>query len=281
MARDDAEQRLAGSDREQQSGLQHYGAYNYPEGEWIFTGSGTRQGWFWSTYLTESFVNVMARSNPTWIPHTWTDVCDSMGRLQEHRIFARAYRSLPNGHYERLTGNGLDTNIWISQTEQDGTTWAYAANLDWWRPTVTLRFAEGTQVRDLIRDEPVALRDNEWTFLMEPYSIQSFRIANGRLLSAETSIPEKDRAHIIKAVQESLAESRKVLAEAQRRTDELASKPGWETLPELKSRTERLQAEFESGDLAGAYRFTLGALPIARDVMARVLRGEGPQTQYP
>lgn len=263
------------------SGLQHYGAYNYPEGDWIFTGSGTRQGWFWSTHLTESFVNVMARSNPTWIPHTWTDVCDSMGRLQEHRIFARAYRSLPNGRYERLTGNGLETNIWISQTEKEGATWAYAANLDWWRPTVTLRFTDGTQVRDLIRDEPVAHRDNQWTFLLEPYSIQSFRVTNGRILSAETRIPEEDRAHIVKSVQQALAESRQVLTEAQRRSDELAGKPGWDTLPELESRIERLNAEFESGDLAGAYRFTLGALPIARDVIARVLRGEGPQTTYP
>ncbi|MFC2087833.1 hypothetical protein ACFLSA_06715, partial [Bacteroidota bacterium] len=146
--------------------IPHYGAYTYPEGRWLFSSAGTYQGWLWSTYVTETLVNVMSRSNPTWMPHTWMDICESMGRIHEQRIFARAYRTLPNALYDHLTGNGLDKNIWISQTRTGGDKFAYASNQHWWEPKVTIKFSEGSKVRDLIKDKPLRLDDNTWTFTM-------------------------------------------------------------------------------------------------------------------
>jgi len=255
------------------SGLEHFGLYIYPEGRWIFSRSRSRQGYFFSTHLSESYVNVMARSNPTFIPHTWMDISASIGRLHEHRVFARAYRSLPNGKYERLAGNGLDRNIWISKTSKDGADYAYAANLDWWRPSVTLRFTEGAKVQDLIRDVPVVLENGGWTYQMEPYSIQSFRVTDGRLISAETAIPESDRAYLESHVRSVLKEAEEVLAKARARDAELRDKRGWHAIGDLESRIEQLETSIEEGDLAGAYRLTLGALPIAQETISRILRG--------
>ncbi|MBI3945258.1 MAG: hypothetical protein HY321_05020 [Armatimonadetes bacterium] len=252
--------------------IPHYGAYTFPPGRWIFTGSGTRQGWFWSTYVTETLVNVMARSNPTWMPHTWMDVCESMGRIQEQRLFARAYRSLPDGKYEHLTGSGLDRNLWVSRTQAKGAEHAYAANLNWWTPEVTLRFSEGAQVHDLIKDQPLALQGGAWTFRLPPYQAQSFRLTGGRILSAETQIPAADREQAEGEVRRTLQEAREVAAGARAREAELAGKPGWEALRELEGRVTRAQAQLDEGDLAGAYTLVSGALPVARDRIASLLQ---------
>lgn len=256
------------------SGLVHYGDYQYPKDRWLFGNAGTRQAWLYSTLVNETFVNVMARSNPTLMPHTWTDVCESMARLHEQRLFARAYRSLPNGRYERLQGNGLDQNLWVSRVSAGGMDHAYAANLNWWEPTVTLRFAPGSQVRDLIRDEPVTLVDGAWRFRLAPYSIQSFRLDRGTLLGAETTIDQPDRKHIETAVRASLQAAEEVLAQAVRREAEFAGQTGWDALPELRGRTARLNAAWRQGDLATAFQLTTGALPMAREKIARILRGE-------
>lgn len=253
--------------------LTHYGAYEYPEGRWIFSGSGTRQGYLCSTYVTETFANVMARSNPTWMPHTWMDVTSCMARLQEKRQFARAYRSLPNAVYEKLTGNGLDRNIWISRTEKDGRDYAYAANLHWWEPTVTVQFSDGAEVYDRINNRPVALDDGAWTFTLAPYAIQTFHVTGGRVVSAESAIPGKDRAYVVSQIEEAIEESSRVLEEAKRRDEELSDKKGWEALPELEGRTNRLKAAYAEGDIAEAYRLTQGALPIARGRIALILSG--------
>ncbi|MFC2087636.1 hypothetical protein ACFLSA_05715, partial [Bacteroidota bacterium] len=239
--------------------IPHYGAYTLPEGRWLFQSSGTRQGWFWSTYVTESFVNVMARSNPTWMPHTWMDICESMGRIQEKRTFARSYRSLPNAKYERLTGNGLDRNIWISVTQTEDVQYAYAANLNWWKTNVSLQFSEGTKVHDLIRDEELNLNGGPTKLELPPYFIHTFRIIGGKFVSADASIQESDREYIENEISTALEKANKVATEARKREKEFAGKPGWESLTELEERIELAENRFEMGDLAGAYTLIHGA----------------------
>ncbi|MFC2087228.1 hypothetical protein ACFLSA_03580 [Bacteroidota bacterium] len=256
------------------SGLQHYGRYTFPEDFWIFSELGTHQGWLYSTYVTETFVNVMSRSNPTWMPHTWMDICESMGRIQEKRIFARAYRCLPNAKYERLAGNGLDKNIWISQTKTKGVRYAYASNLHWWKPYVTLQFGKNTEVYDLIDNKPVKLENGAWKFRMKPYSIQTFRISGGDIQSAGVEIDEADRKHIESEIRQVLSETEKIISEARKRKSEFAGQQGWESLKELELRTEQARARFETGDLAEAYTLITGALPIAQDKIRRILKGE-------
>jgi|GEM_PF-3067805 len=152
--------------------------------KWMWTRTGTRQGYPWppDEYANDTFVNVFVRSNPTWMPHTWIDVNDPSGHLHEQRLFARAYRSLPNGKYERLKGNGLDKNIWVESLRARGAEYAYAANPQWWPlDKVTLTFTEGVKVHDLIRDQPVPLKNNQWTFKLGPYDIQTFRVETAAL----------------------------------------------------------------------------------------------------
>lgn len=240
--------------------IPHYGAFFFPKGKWLFQQSQTRQGYFWSTYPAEAFVNVMARSNPTWIGHTWMDVCESMGRIHELRQFARAYRSLPNGRYERLAGSGRDGNVWLSRTTARDGEYAYAANLHWWDVRVTLSFADGATVHDLIKDRPVVLqgdRDAEWTFPLGPYEVQTFRITGAKPSqpSAITAARvEVARADDVKAVvQQQIVAPRDVVARARSRESELRTVPGWQRVTDLEGTLADIERLMAAGDLARAY----------------------------
>ena len=233
----------------------HYGAFYFPKGKWLFEASRTRQGYFLSTYGTEGFVNVLARSNPTCMPHTIMDVCEAMGRIHEKRVFARAYRSLPNGKYQRLTGNGLDKNIWISRTRAKGAEFAYAANLFWWDTQITLTFAPGVKVHDLIKDQPVMLQGGKWSFRLGPYQVQTFRITGasrgGRsaVRGATVRLPEEAEAVVEKRVEE----AKEVVARAHTREAEIRDLPGWKRVEDLEQMIPQIEELKTSGDLARAY----------------------------
>lgn len=250
--------------------IPHYGNYQFPEGRWLFTNPRqTRQGWFWSTYVTESFVNVMARSNPAWMPHTWMDQSESTGRIHEIRQFGRAYLSVPNGDYERLTGNGLDRNIWIARTVRDGVQYMYAANLNWWTTYAALRFDAGARVRDLIMNRPVELDNGVWSFSLPPYTIQTFRVeGEGALRSATAAVEGTAGEYIERQVRENLAKARKIIRDARARATEISDLPGWKAVQEVQGRVLVGEARLEMGDLAGAYVTTcIGAMPAAMNVV--------------
>lgn len=248
--------------------LTHHGAFCYPEGRWVFTKNLTRQCYLWSPRVAESFVNVMARSNPAWLPHTWMDVTESMGHIHELRLFARAYRTLPNGEYKRLTGDGLDRNVWISYTAAEDADYVYAANLHWWELDVTLDFARGSDVHDLIRDEPVRLQDHAWRFRLAPYEIQTFRVtgpkrgsqAGLRSAEADPVLSESERAHVEDSIERELKRAEDLAETARVREDELSARPGLATLPSLEQSTAEARAFLKDGDTAGAYGMAAGGV---------------------
>lgn len=265
-------------------GIPHYGAYSFPEGKWLFTRNATRQGFFYSTYVTESFVNVMARSNPTWMPHAWADVSETVGRLHEKRLFARAYRSLPNGTYERLHGNGFDRNLWLSRCADGDTEYLYAANLHWWPTDVTLRFEDGVEVHDLIKDEPVRLEGGEWTFRLAPYSLQTFRVRAGatavgagranpvKAVEAGPRMSDTEREEAESVVErEASVTSGLVRDAAQRATKEpgIRNRPGWRAMPYLERCLETLAGLRKAGRFGDAFAMAAGGgLTSARDLLA-------------
>ncbi|MFC2086665.1 hypothetical protein ACFLSA_00675 [Bacteroidota bacterium] len=252
----------------------HLGAYTFPAGRWQFTTSGTRQGWLWSTYVTETFVRVLSRSNPTVMPTTWMDVCESLGRIQENRVFAKAYRSLPSDKYERFTGNGLDRNIWISATQNKGVRYAYVSNNNWWQPEVSLYFSDGVLVHDLIKDTVVTLQNKTWNLKPEPYSVQTFRITGGNIDSAKVTINPNDRIYIQSKIDAELNTSDALIVEGTARESELSGKNGWESFSVLKNRTEQIRERLSIGDIAGAYTLIHGALPIAQYRINLLLDGK-------
>ena len=161
-----------------------------------------------------------------------------------------------------------------ARTNAKGAAYAYAANLNWWRPTVTLRFAPAAQVRDLINDEPVTLDDGAWTFTMAPYSIQSFRLSSGEIVSARTTLPADDRDYVQSVIANTLDGAEKVIAEAKRREKEFVGQEGWEALAELEGRVASIRKRLKDGDLADPYQLTTGAMPIAQEKISRMLKGE-------
>ena len=234
-------------------------AATFAPGEWVFQESDDgSQAYPWppGPYLNDAFVNVLVRSNPTLMPHSLSDVNDPSGRLHEMRLFARAYRSLPNGKYQRLTGNGLDKNIWVERTRAKGTEYAYAANANWWEVEATLTFGRGAKVHDLIKDQPVKLRDGKWSFHLGPYQVQTFRITGGTsprgsaIQGAQVEVPKEAES----SANEALAEAKETVARARAKEAEIRDLPGWERveyLEEMISQTEKLKA---AGDISRAYQ---------------------------
>ena len=237
------------------SSIPHYG-YHFPKGKWLFEYSHTRQGYFWPKFMGDAFVNVLVRSNPTWIPHTWMDVMESGGRLHELRLFSRAYRTLPNGKYQRLTGNGLDKNIWVERTRAKGGEYAYAANTNWWEVDVTLTFAQGAKVHDLIKDQPVNLRDGKWSFHLGPYEVRTFRISGASrgggssVREATVSLPQEAEAAVDKHVEQ----AEEVVARAHAKEAEIRDLPGWNSVDDLEQMIAQIGELEAAGDLSRAYQ---------------------------
>ncbi|MBI3947024.1 MAG: hypothetical protein HY321_13955 [Armatimonadetes bacterium] len=236
------------------SGIYHSG-YSLPEGKWLFQESLNRQGYLWPAYVNDTFVNVLVRSNPTWIPHTWEDVTESGGRLHEMRLFARAYRSLPNGRYERLAENGLDRNVWVERTLAKGAEYAYAANPHWWSVDVSLSFAPQSKVHDLIKDRAVALKGGRWAFRLGPYEVQTFRVTGGasRPRSAVTAARVAVLGEVGAAVDEKIQKAQEVLDRARARESDLRGLPGWQRVADLAKRVAEARALKTQGDLSRAY----------------------------
>ena len=236
-------------------------------------------------FTNDTFVNVLVRSNPTWMPHTWMDVVDSGGRLHERRLFARAYRSLPNGKYERLTGNGRDGNVWIETTRTKDAEFAYVANTHWWSfEAVELAFERGAQVHDLIRDRPVALKDGTWAFSLGAYEVQTLRVVGrhprqrSAITAATTAIPAEVKEQIEAAIGQSVEAGEDVLARAQLREAELRALPDWtrvEQLSDLLAETKRCRAE---GKLSQAYDVAVSsyALERTREYVEKKMLGAMP-----
>jgi len=247
------------------SGMFHAG-YDFPEGAWLFQNSVRRQGYPMGRFVNDTFVNVMVRSHPTWMPHTWMDVVDSGGRLHEMRQFARAYRSLPNGHYQRLTGNGLDKNIWIAATPHADGEFAYAANTHWWTlEEVELAFADGVEVHDLIRDRPAPLEHGRWRFQLGPYEVQTFRMRGGDtnrpgIRGASVRMPENAFRTGTAAVQAGLNDARQVARRAHARAAEFKDWPDWENVAKIDAILAEAEARSADGNMSEAWSLTMSGL---------------------
>ncbi len=248
-----------------QSGMFHAG-YTFPKGAWLFENSVRRQGYPMGRFVNDTFLNVMVRSHPTWMPHTWMDVVDSGGRLHEMRQFARAYRSLPNGHYRRLTGNGLDHNIWIAAASHADGVFAYAANTHWWElEEVELAFTDGVEVYDLIRDRPAPLEHGRWRFQLGPYEAQTFRVrgAAGKqsgIQSASVRMPENALRQGAAAVQAGLDEARQVARRAHARAAEFKDWPDWKNVAKIDAILAEAEAQDAAGNLGRAWSLTMSGM---------------------
>lgn len=245
----------------------------FEPGEWVFQVSDDgSQAYPWppGAYLNDIFVNVLVRSNPTLLPHTWIDVNEPSGRVQEMRLFARAYRTLPNGKYRRLTGNGRDKNLWIETTTRDGVEYAYAANTQWWPlDKVTLTFAAGVKVHDLIRDAPVVLEDGTWTFTLGPYSLQTFRIEGGDAGSSAVSAAQaRVPLQALTSLDRRIGQHRDLSGRAHARREELQRMPGWQGLAAVDRLTDSAAQLRRAGDFDQAYEVvTSWRLERARRVL--------------
>ena len=241
------------------SGIPHYGP-QLPKGKWLFQMCPVRQGYLWPTFINDGFVNALVRSNPTWMPHTWMDVAASTGRLHDMRLFARAYRSLPDGKYKRLTSNGLDQNIWVERTRAKGAEYAYAANADWWEVDVTLTFAKGVKVHDLIEDQPVKLREGKWSFHLGPYEVRTFRITGAgsarqsAIRSAQSKIAEESRQAAESAMDQAVEQAREVVARAHAKEAEIRGLPGWQGVESLEQMIVQIEELKAAGDLSRAHQ---------------------------
>ncbi len=241
-------------------GIYHSG-FAFTKHDWMFKFTYSRQGYLWPILFKDMWINAMIRSNPAWIPHTWMDVAQSAGRLQELREFSRIYRTLPNGIYRRLTGNGLDKNIWVSSMSAPGGEYAYAANPAWWTTDVTLEFDPGTVVHDLIEDKPVQLENDAWKFRLEPFDAKTFKITipTGRppdgsaLRTAESIVPAAAEKIIRQDIEKNDRLTEDLLRQARAKEERLRKTPGWRRVGDLETMLAGIQSDRAAGNIAAAH----------------------------
>ncbi len=226
--------------------------------KWLWQNTLTRQGYPWAPgrYMLDNFVNVFVRSNPTVVFHTWCDVQEPGGHLGELRWFSKAFRSLPNGKYTRLKGNGLDKNLWVETVRHDGYVYGYVANTQWWPlPGASVTFSDQAKVFDLMEyGKKVNLSKNKWDFDLQPYGMKVFRIKTGNevspIVSAKTSIPKIAD----KTIDTELGKAKAVLGRALARKNELSNLPVWVKVKELEKMITQIETLKSLGNLSKAYR---------------------------
>ncbi len=169
-------------------------AWNYSATEcWLFPG-----GDYFSDYLTNLFV----RTNPTMVAIAIQDILVWNGREVELARFAQSFRSVPAAKYVRLTGNGLDKNIWLQVGEYGNDIYGYVANAQWWNLDAEIKFADDVELYDLLEEKTV--KGGTWKLTLSPYRIRTFRIANAKgkklelFKSAKTKINNRKDLDILK-----------------------------------------------------------------------------------
>lgn len=184
------------------------------------SGAGMRYGWYeyqlyspegWPMYhssleswpvpggefFADYYANVLVRMNPSIMMFAIVDAAMWNGRESELARFARAYRSVPNGIYERVVGNGLDKNIWVELCRHGNDLYGYVANPQYWDLDVDIDFAGGLDKTDLVNAQPI--EDDAWSLRLAPYDVRTFRLANCDdvtvLKAAETSVSDTGKGY--------------------------------------------------------------------------------------
>jgi len=152
--------------------------------EWVWPDYNHAEAWPYPAgeYFAQYWTNIFVRTNPSLILHAIQDCTMWMGRETSMGEFAQAFRSLPAGKYQRLTGNGRDNNVWIAVTQYGKDVYGYIANTQWWKVKVEVSFPSGTEVEDLTTYRPV--KGGRWVLEMKPYSIHPFKVRNINVLDA-------------------------------------------------------------------------------------------------
>ena len=224
-------------------------------GKYSFVPATTCYLWPPGDYAADYWTNQFVRTNPTAIAHTWCDSNLPGNPDHELRLFARAYRTLPNGKYQRLTGNGLDTNIWIASTQVKDEGYCYAANTNWWELEVNLRFAPGSQIYDLIADQPVKLDpQRRWTFHLRPYGIQTFRVVQGKIEAASAQPREAERPQVMSHLDDALGAGSATLARGEKKGNQFLQSDQAQPFRRLESLVKEASEKRQAGDLSSAYQ---------------------------
>jgi len=225
-------------------------------------------GEYWADY----YVNIFVRSNPTMILHPLMDLVMWNGREVSVSRFAKAFRSLPVGHYTRLTGLGRDLNVWIQTAQCGKDVYGYVANPQWWEVSAGVQFAPGAAAQDLFEGNPVAGRT--WELEMPPYTIFPFVVKGHRtgrdsrstrtVVSCRAEVAEYGRDHVnsmLEQVERTVEEKREVL--------EISG-----TREMLQGLLDRSRRAVERGDYSYAYN-ELDASLAAEEVERRNWKEEG------
>jgi hypothetical protein len=115
-------------------------------------------------------------------------------------------------------------------------------------------------------------RDRTAPHVSQRRSGMEWYLTGGEVRSAAAGMSAGDRRHLEAEVGRTLKEAEEVVAGARQREAELSGAPGREALRELEGRIARAKARLEAGDMAGAYTLISGALPVARNRIAGLLR---------
>lgn len=164
-------------------------------GTWLWSANGAWVAYHWPPQdaFADYWTNALVRAHPAIMAYNWHD-SNLDSRLEPAlRRFARTWRALPNGRYERLRGSGRDQNL-LLQRCREHPQYFLAANPWPWTATVELRIV-ADRVTDLHTDTEAASGPEAcWRFVLPPFGTQAFRAegAGGGPIAAAVEISPHD-----------------------------------------------------------------------------------------
>ncbi|HEY3377422.1 MAG TPA: hypothetical protein VGL77_07990 [Armatimonadota bacterium] len=138
-------------------------------------------------FARDRLTNALWHWNPSYMPFVWCDASTFMGNDENIRPFALAFRSLPQGDYTLLQGQGRDMNVAIKQLKGKSL-WA-VLNPGWWPLSVELTTSKAhVMLRDRVtgRNYPV---ENALTLTLRPFDVVVLESADTISITSAKATP--------------------------------------------------------------------------------------------
>ncbi len=154
--------------------------------------------WYWQRMLNGSYClptaenisrmynRILYKETPYLFLQYWTDMNMACGFEQQRRLFNRAYSVLPEGKYETLHDNGLDSNCLIRIC---GDTF-FIINLLPQPATFTLTCDDAANLVHLTTGETIPVKSSKAVISLAANGLDVYRLERGTLTAAASDTPQ-------------------------------------------------------------------------------------------
>ncbi len=129
--------------------------------------------WMSHRHYREPLAGRLLQMTPRTIAYIWTDGQLYTSHQDQRRPFAAAFRSIPDGVYRTLRGNGLDRNITVREQVRAGRRCLYVVNPAWWTARAAIKFEPAaTGILDRVSGVLLPVAAGRLELALEAYGIR-------------------------------------------------------------------------------------------------------------